>query len=158
MRSLTRKIGFAIAVACVFATSAGGVVKPTLEGALRTFCADGIAAHPNRATLTTVIAVDRFESSEKVVLAAFYGPHPATQGPRGELTAKATLFKAAGGRKKLGTLKGRQEAANTPILLLKVADTALMEGDVIRWDFTLSGFGQLVGGCFNVAALVGPDE
>ena len=81
MRSLTRKIGFAVAVACVFATSAGGVVKSTLEGALRTFCADGIATHPNRAKLTTVIAVDRFESSEEVVLAASYGPHPATQGP-----------------------------------------------------------------------------
>ncbi len=158
MRSLTRKIGFAIAVACVFATSAGGVVKPTFEGALRIFCTDGIAAHPDRVELTTVIAVDRFESSEEVLLAAFYGPHPATQGPRGNLRAKAIRLKAAGGRKKLGTLEGQQEAANAPILLLKVADTALMEGDVIRWDFTLSGFGQLVGACFEVAAVVGLDE
>ena len=158
MRDMTREIGFAVALAWVFAGSVGAVVKPTFEGALRTICADGIAAHPTRAKLTTVIAVDRFESSDKVVLAAFYGPHPATQGPTGKLTAKVTLFKAEGGRKKLGTLKGQQEAANVPLLLLELAETTLQEGDVIKWDFKLRGFGQLAGSCFNVAALVGLDE
>ena len=58
----------------------------------------------------------------------------------------------------LGTLKGRQEAANVPLLITKTADVSLEEGDVIHWNFKLRQSPQLAGGCFNIAALVGPSE
>ena len=141
------------------ARPAAAEVKPGLEGVLHTLCAvAGIANHPKRAELTTVIADDRFESQESVLLAAFYAPHPATQGTRGKLTATARLFRVDGTEKALGILKGRQEAANVPLLISKTAEISLSEGDVIQWKFKLQGFPQLAGGCFNIAAGVGPSE
>ena len=133
-------------------------MNPLLEGPLRTLCADGIVKHPQRAELAIVIADDRFASLESVVLAAFYGPHPANDGPRGKLTAKATLVKADGTRQVLGSLKGRQEAANLPILSSKTVDVTLEQGDVILWDFKLRRFGRLDFNCFEIAALVGTEE
>ena len=135
-----------------------GEVLPALGGPLRTYCADGIAPHSKRVKLSTVIADDRLESSESVLLAAFYGPHPSTQGTRGSVRAKATLIKLDGSRQALRTLKGKQEAANAPLLLTKPVSTSLQEGDVVFWDIKLRGFSDLAGGCFNIGALVGPHE
>ena len=148
----------ALTLSGLLAGPAFAEVKPVLGGALRTLCASGIAAHPKSVKIATVIADERFESSEKVVIAAFYGPHPATQGPRGRVRAKATLLKEDGTLSTLRTLRGRQDAANAELLLIKQVSTSLEAGDVILWNFKLRGFGELANGCFEIAAAVGPHE